>query len=202
MWWENRDRLAPTWHLTLTELAPGMLDTARQRLRAVVPHIALRVADAQALPFDDAAFDAVVANHMLYHVSDRPRAFREIRRVLRPGGALFAATNGWGHLRELDELLVRCVPKVEPHNERIGFSLDNGAVQLRPWFATITRRDYPDALVITEVEPLITYVRSTPATTMLTTDHLACLRRAATDQIAAEGAVRVRKELGTFQGRV
>jgi ubiquinone/menaquinone biosynthesis C-methylase UbiE len=202
LWWENRDRLSPTWHLTLTDLSPGMLDAARQRLHNVVPHITFRVADAEALPFADEAFDAVVADHMLYHVPNRPRAFREIRRVLRSGGHFFAATNGRGHLRELDDLLVRCAPEVEPQNPRIGFSLNNGAAQLAPWFDRITRRDYPDALEITEAEPLIAYVLSTPAKETLEKEQLACLRDAAAQRIAAEGAVRVRKELGMFHCRV
>jgi ubiquinone/menaquinone biosynthesis C-methylase UbiE len=202
LWWENRDRLSPTWHLTLTDLSPGMLDVARKRLNDVVPHITFRVADAEALPFADEAFDAVVANHMLYHVPDQPRAFREIRRVLRPGGHFFAATNGWGHLRELDELLAACAPEVEPQNARIGFSLDNGTEQLRPWFANLTRSDYPDALEITEVEPLIAYILSTPAKETLEEEQLACLRETAIKRITTEGAVRVRKELGMFHCRV
>ncbi len=42
--------------------------------------------DAQALPFEDASFDAVICVSMLHHVDDRPRALAEQRRVLRPGG--------------------------------------------------------------------------------------------------------------------
>jgi ubiquinone/menaquinone biosynthesis C-methylase UbiE len=62
----------------------------------------MRRMDVQALDLPDAAFDAVVANWMLYHVPDRPRALAEIRRVLRPGGTLFSATNGDAHVREID----------------------------------------------------------------------------------------------------
>ena len=43
-------------------------------------------ADAAALPFEDASFDAVTCVSMLHHVDDRPRALAEQRRVLRPGG--------------------------------------------------------------------------------------------------------------------
>ncbi|HEX4055661.1 MAG TPA: class I SAM-dependent methyltransferase [Tepidisphaeraceae bacterium] len=49
--------------------------------------------DAQSLPFAEKSFDVVTARHMLYHVPDIPRALREARRVLRPGGRFLAVTN-------------------------------------------------------------------------------------------------------------
>ncbi len=45
-------------------------------------------ADLTALPFRDGAFDAVVHVHVLEHIMDDRAALREIRRVLRPGGAM------------------------------------------------------------------------------------------------------------------
>jgi SAM-dependent methyltransferase len=66
-----------------------------------------RVGDVQGLPFENGAFDVVVANFMLYHVPDLDRAFAEIVRVLRPGGRLIAATNGVEQLAELWELVGR-----------------------------------------------------------------------------------------------
>ncbi len=52
----------------------------------------LRRIDLAALPYPDADFDVVIANHVLEHVADDSRALAEIRRVLRPGGwAMLAA---------------------------------------------------------------------------------------------------------------
>ncbi|NKB56841.1 MAG: methyltransferase domain-containing protein [Alphaproteobacteria bacterium] len=42
--------------------------------------------DVQDIPFDDGAFDIVIANHVLEHIPDDARAMREIHRVLCPGG--------------------------------------------------------------------------------------------------------------------
>ena len=64
---------------------PHMLKRAEAKLRS---NIELRQAPAEALPFADASFDAVVSTLVLCTVSDPPRALAEIRRVLRPGGKL------------------------------------------------------------------------------------------------------------------
>lgn len=46
----------------------------------------------QPLPFEDASFDAVIAKDLLEHVADPVAVVKEIRRVLRPGGLVFASS--------------------------------------------------------------------------------------------------------------
>ena len=103
--WANIASMLPDLHLTLTDISEGMLDAARQ---AVAPFENLdlvedRMCDAQELPFDDDWFDVVVANHMLYHVPDRPRAIGELAHVVRPDGVLMTATNGPRHLEQVSQ---------------------------------------------------------------------------------------------------
>src|SRR5580704_7719832 len=69
--------------LTLTEPQPPMLRRRERRPSATV----LR-APAEDLPFDDHTFDVAVSTLVLCGVDDQPRALRELRRVLRPGGTL------------------------------------------------------------------------------------------------------------------
>ncbi|MFB8238119.1 class I SAM-dependent methyltransferase [Kitasatospora purpeofusca] len=72
--------------ITATDLSRPMLD----RARALVPGRPVRwaEADAMALPFPDGSCDAVVCQFGVMFFPDRPRAFGEALRVLRPGGAL------------------------------------------------------------------------------------------------------------------
>ncbi len=65
----------------------GMLAVARR----MAPAIDWREGRAEALPFADGAFDAVVCQFALMFFEDRVAALKEMRRVLRPGGRLAVA---------------------------------------------------------------------------------------------------------------
>jgi len=69
------------------DLNDGMLAVARRK----APHIEWRQGRAEALPFDDASFDAVVSQFGLMFFEDRSAALREMMRVLRPGGRMTVA---------------------------------------------------------------------------------------------------------------
>jgi SAM-dependent methyltransferase len=154
-------------------------------------------ADVQDLPFPDQSFHAVIANFMLYHVPDRPRALAEIHRVLRPDGRLFAMTNGNRHMQEFHDLVNR-VARGVVRSEELGFSLENGAAQLAPWFDRIQLARYPDTLIVTEAEPLLAYVRSYRAG--LDGDQERALREQIEAELAAHGAVHIGKDSGMFKG--
>lgn len=75
-------------HLTGIELAPAMVEIARERAAALGRECDLRVGDAQALPFPARRFDTVVCTLSLCSIPDERRAVQEMWRVLRPGGRL------------------------------------------------------------------------------------------------------------------
>jgi len=74
-------------HAVGVDFSRAMIDEARRRH----PAVEFRTADAEALPFPDARFDAVIANFGIHHVERPERAIAEARRVLEPGGT-FAFT--------------------------------------------------------------------------------------------------------------
>jgi len=89
--------------LTLTEPDPSMLKRLEAKVGASDRTATVLRAPAEDLPFDDASFDAVVCTLVLCGVDDQPRAARELRRVLRPGGQLLLME----HVRYDDEQLGR-----------------------------------------------------------------------------------------------
>jgi SAM-dependent methyltransferase len=79
-------QLPPDARLVATDLNQAMLDRAMQT--GAARDVEWRQADALALPFEEACFDAVVCQFGAMFFPDKARAFAEARRVLAPGGAL------------------------------------------------------------------------------------------------------------------
>ena len=112
LWLENADRIPQGCRIILSDFSRGMLLDARQNLSVILPHLTYCNMDIQTISFRDSSFDLVIANHMLYHVPDRNKAFSEVYRVLKPDGILFASTTWIPHLQELRELTERVDPSV------------------------------------------------------------------------------------------
>jgi ubiquinone/menaquinone biosynthesis C-methylase UbiE len=74
--------------VTGIELSPAMLAIAKQRAADLGRDVDLRIGDAEALPFDEAAFDTVVCALSLCTIPDPAAAIGEMKRVLVPGGLL------------------------------------------------------------------------------------------------------------------
>jgi ubiquinone/menaquinone biosynthesis C-methylase UbiE len=89
--------------LTITEPETPMLRRLQGRAREQAPLAKVLRAPAEDLPFRDGTFDTVVSTLVLCGVSDQPRALRQLRRVLRPGGRLLFIE----HVRSGDARLAR-----------------------------------------------------------------------------------------------
>jgi ubiquinone/menaquinone biosynthesis C-methylase UbiE len=195
IWLQNLDRIPTGWRLTLTDMSGGMVGAARE---ALGNRAAYEVADVQQLPFEDETFDAAVANHMLFHVADRPRALAELSRVLRPGGVLVGTMVGRDHLNELRALIGE--ENVIWSQSRKRFGLETAGPQLEQFFVDVEIEPFRDSLEVTEVEPLLDFVRSldTPG---LTDEHLREIERVAEEAIRTEGAFHITKSSGRFRAR-
>lgn len=199
LWADNRERLPSGLRLTLTDLSEGMLEEARRRL----PGLEARFerADVQHLPYEDASFDLVIANHMLYHVPDLAAALDELARVVRPAGALVASTMGEDNLEELWMLLRGLDPELTP--PRLGFTLEGGRALLAERFEQVEVRRHAAHLEVTQAQPLVEYVGS--MISMLSfRERLGArwagdMRALVAARIRERGAMVIRKSAGLFR---
>ena len=106
--------LPPAVQIIATDLNEGMLRLGAARVGAAA--VTWRQADAQQLPFDDAAVDAIVCQFGVMFLPDKVGAYREALRVLRPGGRY--VFNVWGSLdyNEVSEIVTRAVAVLFPND--------------------------------------------------------------------------------------
>jgi ubiquinone/menaquinone biosynthesis C-methylase UbiE len=104
-------RTFPDVRLTVTDLDPVMLASARERL-ARCPGVQVQEADVTALPFEDESFDVVTSYLMLHHVIEWRLALGEVARVTRRGGTVLGYDL-------TDTALARLVHRVDGSPHRI-----------------------------------------------------------------------------------
>jgi SAM-dependent methyltransferase len=88
--------------IVATDLNQAMIDFAAAKTTA--GNIAWRQADAQVLPFGDGEFDVVVCQFGVMLFPDKVGAYREARRVLKPGGRFIF--NVWGRIEDNEMALI------------------------------------------------------------------------------------------------
>ena len=148
--------------LTLTDTSPGMVDAASKAATSSgFSDVQGRECDVQALPFEDGTFDVVLANHMLYHVSDPDRAVAELGRVVRPDGTVLASTNGHGHMREMTDAIAEVFGERKEVLYDV-FGIDSGEARLRKTFQDVSWHAYDNALVVGDLDAAVAYGLSFP----------------------------------------
>ena len=199
-WTANLHQIPTGWDVTLTDFSEGMLADAQSNLANSSHPFTFKQVDAQEIPFPDNSFDCVIANHMLYHVPDLDKALAELRRVLKPDGYFFAATNGPNHLRGLKDPLEQAAPELGEVAKKFwisSFRLDNGADLLKPYFSTVELAMHDDRLRITQPQPLVDYLLSMSLDYLSEAD-IQRLHAIIDDRIAQDGAIDIPKETGVF----
>ncbi len=205
LWHDNADCVPLGCHITLADFSPGIVAGTAGQLAHSSHLFTFAVCDVQALAFAAHSFDFVIANHMLYHIPDRARAYREIRRVLRPGGHLYAATNSRHTMRVYDELVAavrgRTPARAAASNDQTaadGFNMEHGGDELAQVFTGVRLHEYTDALLVPEASPLVAYAI---ASGHLVGEQLDQFRQMVEDRIAIHGPLRIDKGVGLFEAQ-
>jgi len=102
----------PQTEIVATDLNPAMIEEAKAV--GTKRPVEWKPADAMQLPFPDASFDAIVCQYGVMFFPDKPRAFAESRRVLKPGGSYLF--NVWDRLadNEFPDIITTALASVYP----------------------------------------------------------------------------------------
>jgi ubiquinone/menaquinone biosynthesis C-methylase UbiE len=199
LWKENASRVPSAWDITLSDLSSGMLDSAWKNLVVTGRNYKFKEIDAQEIPFADETFDAVIANHMLYHVPDKPKAIAEIKRGLKTGGRFFATTVGEDHMKEMMDWYRQVHVDKVWESFANSFTLENGLEQVRSFFPNVTVSRYEDNLEVTELEPIMAYIRSGIRVAELSEEELAKLKSDLEKELNEKSRIFIRKDSGLFE---
>ena len=175
LWTENLDSIpvGKGTEIVLSDISGGMLQDAargilgdytrkkekREKLNSVITFMEF---DSNSIPYEDDSFDVVIANHMLFYIEKPHETVAEIRRVLKPGGVLYASTYGSRHMKEITELVKGFDNRMNlAANELYNvFGLDNGEKILKRSFENVDKFIFDDSLVVDKAEPLLEYIMS------------------------------------------
>ena len=163
-------------HITVSDISEGMVNDARRNIteayeKCVKNHknmvssnniFEYDVADCQNMSYNDASYDCVIANHVLFYCEDIDKACQEIVRVLKPGGVFVCATYGSRHMQEISQLVKEFDKRIVLAADNLydKFGLDTGDKQLNKYFTSVNIRHYDDCLKVDKAEPLVEYILS------------------------------------------
>ena len=192
MWKGKIDNLPSNSKLYLTDYSEGMVIKAKELL-GKNDNVFYNVVNIENIPYDDLCFDQVIANMMLYHVSNIPKALSEVKRVLKDEGYFYCAT--YGENRIVDYIADMLNLNIE-EDKKI-FTLQNGYEILKPYFKTVKRLDYNDSLDITDLDDLLDYLYSLDGISAITKIDRQLLKVSLQNKMT-DGVLHIPKEYGMF----
>lgn len=162
LWTENHARIPEQTEIILSDISEGMLRDTRRAIGTNDPRFSFMVFDCHQIPYENERFDLVIANHLLFYCQDISQVCSEVRRVLKPGGVFLCSTYGHSHMAEVSQLVQDFDSRIalSAHKLYQRFGYENGYEILNPFFSHTEWRLYEDSLLVTEPEPLISYVLS------------------------------------------
>ena len=203
------ERLTTGGRMISVDLSFGMLSDVAEKDFASDTN--LLNSEISQLPLPDDSCDVILANHMLYHVPDIPAAITEIKRVLRPGGFVIAATNATDSMMEMDREIETTYAAlgeeitIPPTPPRVNFSLENGGKFIETEFPDFQVHRFESFLVFPNAAPVVAYINSMRSfyetqlsTTIPWETFLTQLEKQIDQKIQQLGEYRVAKSTGAF----
>ena len=136
-------RVGPTGRVIGVDLTPEMIEQARANAeKGGYANTEFRLGDIERLPVEDASADLVISNCVLNLAPDKPKAFREIVRVLKPGGRVAIS----------DIVLDGPLPAALRESEDGYCSCVSGAIGRQEYVAGMAAAGLQDVAVVSEAD--------------------------------------------------
>ncbi|NFE95138.1 MerR family transcriptional regulator [Clostridium botulinum] len=163
LWIKNQDFIDENSEIILSDFSPNMLKCAKNNLENLDYKFKYKKINAEDIPYDDESFDVVIAEHMLYFVTDIEKALSEIKRVLKPNGIFYVTTNSCNSMIELNKLAEKFDPNLDINNNGLSsrFDLENGEKMLKKYFNNIESEILEGKIIVDKAEPVVSYKAST-----------------------------------------
>ncbi|UZP04963.1 methyltransferase domain-containing protein [Clostridium botulinum] len=163
LWIKNQDFIDENSEIILSDFSPNMLKCAKNNLENLDYKFKYKKINAEDIPYDDESFDVVIAEHMLYFVTDIEKALSEIKRVLKPNGIFYVTTNSCNSMIELNKLAEKFDPNLDINNNGLSsrFDLENGEKMLKKYFNNIESEILEGKIILDKAEPVVSYKAST-----------------------------------------
>lgn len=202
LWRENVERLPEAVSVLLTDISPGMLEDSRVALQSAACNaFSYEVMDCHQIEKASNSYDLIAANFVLFYLRDLGQALSEIRRVLRSSGRFVCATYGKEHMKEVEQMVQQFNPKVHlsPVSLYENFGLENGRELLEQYFEKVTMYEYPDALRVTEAQPLVDYIMSCHGNQKeYLVPEYEGIQKFVEEKLAKKGYISITKQAGIF----
>ncbi|NFD77028.1 methyltransferase domain-containing protein [Clostridium botulinum] len=206
LWNKNFNHIPSNWDITLTDFSEGMLKDAKKNLREKRSRFNFKIVNAESIPFEEESFDVVIANHMLYHVPNINKVLKEINRVLKSEGILFASTVGKNHMKEIREIISTFdIYNLTSESWEItdSFQLENGLKIVSEYFNMVELKRYKDNLKVTDPVYILDYIFSMPGNNKvnLSSKDLKKIYDYLEDNIKEKENIYITKDTGYFKGK-
>lgn len=161
-WTNNAKNLSANIQITLSDISEGMLRDARREIGLSDPRFSFSCFDCHEIPYPDKCFDLIIANHILFYCENIPQVCAEVYRALKPGGSFICSTYSGRHMAEISRLVTDFDDRIVLSADKLyeQFGLENGAVQLQKNFHSVELCYYPDELIVSDADSLISYILS------------------------------------------
>lgn len=162
LWTQNLSLLPSNVHITLSDISEGMLRDTRRAIGSQDSRFSFQSFDCHHIPDNLGQFDLILANHVLFYCEDISKVCRQVQTHLAPAGRFLCSTYGASHMQEVSELVQSFDERITLSAEHLyeRFGKENGAHILAPYFSQVNWTAYEDELIVTDAEPLISYILS------------------------------------------